>query len=97
MPFMKGKEPVRRTLQYLSSGKLVLKDSVRIFSLNYNTYGEHHAGARAFLFWTIPQLQYKNPNVQIVTLKNMTPSPFIRCYYGELINEVDSDSNHSIF
>lgn len=81
---MKGREPVRRTLQYLSSGRLVLKDKIKIFSLNYNTYGKHHEGARAFLFWTIPQLQYKNPNVQIVTLKNMTPSPFIRCYYGEM-------------
>lgn len=46
MPFMIGKSPVRRTLQYLNAGRLVLKDSIEIFSLNYNTSGDHHEGAR---------------------------------------------------
>lgn len=46
MPFMKGREPIRRTLKYLNAGRLVLKDKVHIFSVNYNTYGDHHAGAR---------------------------------------------------
>ncbi|XP_035893907.1 probable 28S ribosomal protein S25, mitochondrial isoform X1 [Anopheles stephensi] len=84
MPFMKGKAPIRRTLQYLNAGQLMLKDKVKIFSVNYNTYGEHHEGARDFVFWNIPQIQYKNPKVQVVTFKNMTPSPFIRCYFGML-------------
>lgn len=43
---MKGKAPVRRTLQYLEAGKLVLKDQIKIFSINYNTHGAHHEGAR---------------------------------------------------
>lgn len=38
-----------------------------------------------FVFWYVPQIQYKNPNVQILSLKNMTPSPFIRCFYGKLL------------
>lgn len=46
MPFMIGKAPIRRTIRYLELGKLVLKDSIRIFSINYNTYGDHHLGAR---------------------------------------------------
>lgn len=37
---------------------------------------------RDFVFWYLPQIQYKNPDVQISTFKNMTPSPFIRCFYG---------------
>ncbi|XP_052903536.1 probable 28S ribosomal protein S25, mitochondrial isoform X1 [Anopheles moucheti] len=85
MPFMKGRAPIRRTLQYLNAGQLMLKDKVKIFSVNYNTYGEHHEGARDFVFWNIPQVQYKNPKVQVVTFKNMTPSPFIRCYFGKFI------------
>ncbi|XP_017099593.1 small ribosomal subunit protein mS25 [Drosophila bipectinata] len=83
MPFMKGREPIRRTLNYLNAGKLVLKDKVRIFSVNYNTYGDHHAGARDFVFWNIPQIQFKNPEVQVLTLKNLTPSPFVRCYFED--------------
>lgn len=46
MPFMIGRAPVRRTIEYLNAGRLVLKDSIQIFSLNYNTDGEHHEGAR---------------------------------------------------
>lgn len=42
----------------------------------------HFFFLREFVFWHLPQLQYKNPNVQVVTFKNMTPTPFIRCYYG---------------
>lgn len=41
------------------------------------------------MFWYLPQLQYKNSNVQIVTFKNITPSPFIKCYYGNRIFEQD--------
>lgn len=88
MPFMKGKEPVRRTIKYLEAGRLYLKDNIKIFSINYNvgfwSKKKINEGAQAFIFWTLPQLQYKNPHVQVVTLKNMTPSPFIRCFYGEL-------------
>lgn len=40
---------------------------------------------RDFIFWYLPQIQYKNPNVQIVSFKNMTPTPFIRCFYGNFI------------
>lgn len=88
MPFMKGREPVRRTIQYLEAGKIVLKDKIRILSINYNVgrgfNNKIHEGAKAFVFWTLPQIQYKNPAVQVITFKNMTPSPFIRAYYGKL-------------
>ncbi|KAF6214279.1 hypothetical protein GE061_009019 [Apolygus lucorum] len=80
MPFMKGPAPIRRTLKYLEAGKLFLKDRVKIFSFNYNTKGSHHEGARDFAFWYVPQVQYKNPDVQVITFKNMTPTPFIKCY-----------------
>lgn len=46
MPFMIGKEPVRRTVKYLMSGQLVLKNKIQILSINYNTHSEHHRGAR---------------------------------------------------
>lgn len=46
MPFMKGPAPIRRTLKYLESGKLFFRKSVKIFSINYNTSGNHHEGAR---------------------------------------------------
>uniref|UniRef100_A0A336K8H4 Small ribosomal subunit protein mS25 n=1 Tax=Culicoides sonorensis TaxID=179676 RepID=A0A336K8H4_CULSO len=99
MPFMIGKAPIRRTTKYLNAGRLMLKDSIKIFSINYNTYGEHHQGAKEFVFWNFPQLQYKNPSVQCITFKNMTPSPFIRCYYEdgkEILIDVDSKNRIEI-
>lgn len=82
---MRGPAPIRRTIEYLERNKLVLKERVKIFSINYNTKGDNHEGARQFVFWHLPQLQYKNPNIQIVTFKNLTPSPFVRCYLGKLV------------
>ncbi|KAG5314289.1 RT25 protein, partial [Acromyrmex insinuator] len=99
MPFMIGKEPVRRTVKYLMAGKLVLKDKIQIMSINYNTYGSRHRGTRDFVFWHLPQLQYKNPNVQIVTFRNITPSPFIKCYYANgktMLIDIDSKSKDDI-
>lgn len=46
MPFMIGKEPIRRTLKYLQAGKLVLKNKIQILSINYNISGQHHSGIR---------------------------------------------------
>ena len=45
MPFMIGRAPIRRTLNYLNAGKLILKDEIQIFSVNYNIHGAHHKGA----------------------------------------------------
>ena len=44
---MKGRFPIRRTLEYLQKGELVLKNRVKIMSVNYNTSGELSEGARS--------------------------------------------------
>lgn len=46
MPFMKGPAPIRRTIKYLEAGRLVFKDQVKIFSINYNVHGPHHQGTK---------------------------------------------------
>ncbi|KAL0125105.1 hypothetical protein PUN28_004328 [Cardiocondyla obscurior] len=99
MPFMKGLAPVRRTLKYLMSGKLILKDTIQILSINYNSRDEHHKGTREFIFWHLSQIQYKNPNVQIATFKDKTPSPFIKFYYEDgktMLIDVDSKNKDEI-
>ena len=51
------------------------------------TQGPNHVGTSEFVFWNVPQIQYKNPDVQIATIKNTTPTPFITCYLedGEIL------------
>lgn len=65
------------------SWDVVFKDSVKVMTVNYNTNGEMGKIARKFVVFNIPQIQYKNPWVQIMLFKNMTPSPFLRFYLGE--------------
>jgi hypothetical protein len=36
--------------------------------------------SQEFVFWNLPQIQFRNPQIQIVTMKNLTPSPFVTCY-----------------
>ncbi|EDK99319.1 small ribosomal subunit protein mS25 [Mus musculus] len=96
---MKGRFPIRRTLQYLGRGDVVFKESVKIMTVNYNTYGELGEGARKFVFFNIPQIQYKNPWVQIMMFKNMTPSPFLRFYLDsgeQVLVDVETKSNKEI-
>uniref|UniRef100_A0A8C7ENU5 Small ribosomal subunit protein mS25 n=1 Tax=Neovison vison TaxID=452646 RepID=A0A8C7ENU5_NEOVI len=96
---MKGRFPIRRTLQYLSQGDVVFKDSVKVMTVNYNTHGELGEGARSFVFFNIPQIQYKNPWVQIMMFKNMTPSPFLRFYLDsgeQVLVDVETKSNKEI-
>lgn len=99
MPFMKGPSPVRRTLKYLEAGRMVLRDKIKIFTVNYNTFEDHHQGARDFVFWCLPQIQYKNPNVQVMTFKNMTPSPFVRVFLedgNDVVLDIDGKGNDEI-
>ncbi|XP_017885431.1 probable 28S ribosomal protein S25, mitochondrial [Ceratina calcarata] len=99
MPFMIGRSPIRRTVNYLNAGRLILKNEIQIFSVNYNTHGDHHKGTRDFVFWHLSQVQYKNPNVQVITFKNMTPTPFITCYYDNgkrMLIDLDSRSKEDI-
>jgi len=102
MPWMKGVAPIRRTTKYLENCGLVFKDRVNIVTINFNDSQqgqEHHSGARDFVFWNLPQVQFKNPNVQIVTFKNLTPSPFITCFLednSKVYFDIDSQSNKII-
>nr|XP_033782595.1 28S ribosomal protein S25, mitochondrial [Geotrypetes seraphini] len=93
---MKGRFPIRRTLQYLQKGEIVFKGSVKVMTVNYNTHGELSEGARKFVYFNVPQIQYRNPWVQIMMFKNMTPSSFLRFYLdtGEQVL-VDIEDKHN--
>lgn len=109
MPFLRGPAPIRRTLQYLDTGKLLFKDRVRVMEVHYNMffkswhqkpkYSDPHIGLREFYFWHIPQIQYKNPQVQIVRFLEMTPLPFVRCWLEDgrdVLFDCDSKSKDDI-
>ncbi|CAL9702601.1 unnamed protein product [Knipowitschia caucasica] len=80
---MKGRFPIRRTLEYLQKGDIIFKNRVKVMTVNYNTTGELSDGARNFVFFKIPQIQYQNQRVQIMMFKNMTPSPFLKFYLDD--------------
>lgn len=41
---------------------------------------------RQFIAEKLPPIQFKNPDVQMVTFKSATPTPIIKIYFGELHN-----------
>ncbi|KAL4226179.1 28S ribosomal protein S25 [Mactra antiquata] len=81
MPFMKGIAPIRRTKQYLEAGKLIMKPEIRVMTLNFNVDQTSSSGAYEFMKWHLPQLKFKNPALQIVKFKNMTPTPFMQIFF----------------
>lgn len=105
---MRGVAPIRRTAKYLADSPVIFKNNVKIMVINYNEPVKHltrktsypnHEGIKEFVFWTLPKIQYKNENMQIVTLKNMTPSPFITCYMrdgSKVIFDIDNQSKDTI-
>lgn len=78
MPFLRGRSPVRRTLQYLEAGKLIFQPEIRIMTINYNVNQKSSSGAYDFQFWHFPQIKFKNPHIQLYKFKNMTPTPCIQ-------------------
>ncbi|XP_065202799.1 small ribosomal subunit protein mS25 [Planococcus citri] len=93
MPFKVGANAIIRTQHYLDAGKIYLNDKIKVFCVHVNSWGDRHKGLNDFLTWHMPQIQYKNPNVHCIVLKNMTPTPFIRCFLdnGEHVI-VDTDN-----
>ncbi|XP_072050403.1 small ribosomal subunit protein mS25-like [Amphiura filiformis] len=96
---MRGKFPIRRTLKYLEAGKVHLRENVRILTINYTRFGKQSQGTRDFVFWHLPQLQFKNPIVQMQTFQDITPSPFIRAFLadgGEVLIDIDGKDKSEI-
>ncbi|KAI3385445.1 hypothetical protein SNEBB_008965 [Seison nebaliae] len=93
MPFMKGAAPVRRTIKYLQNGQLYLRDNIRIISMNYSSKLEEGEGLRRFIFWHLPQLQYKNPDVHCITLEDVTPTSFLTIY---TLDQMNNTKKHHI-
>ncbi|VDP91776.1 unnamed protein product [Echinostoma caproni] len=81
MPFLKGgRLAVTRTRKYLESGRIILQDSVKVIAIHHVPGKKISEGCNELIRWFLPPLQFKNPNVQILTLKNMCPTPFIQVF-----------------
>ncbi|XP_065830030.1 small ribosomal subunit protein mS25-like [Oscarella lobularis] len=78
----KGKYGFRRTLEYLNGGTTYLKENVKTISVHYRTNSRGHEGLQRFWHEKVPQIQYKNPKVQIFSQKNEDPIPLVKVYFG---------------
>lgn len=96
---MKGVAPIRRTIKYLEKGLLEFKDNVRIVTIHFNKEQLASKGTEDFVFWHFAQIQYKNPDIQVVVLNNTTPSPWVQCFFdnGEKLTlDVDGQDKDTI-
>ena len=54
---------------------------------------------REFVFWHWAQLQYKNPDVQLLKWTEMFPNPFIQVYLdtgAEVLLDIDNHNRQQI-
>ncbi len=61
---------------------------MKIITISYNKKQEISRGAVDFVTWFLPQLQFRNPSVQIVTFQGLAPTPFVCCYLRQPNEEV---------
>ncbi|KAB0378602.1 hypothetical protein FD755_010180, partial [Muntiacus reevesi] len=62
-------------------------------------YTDSQMSTLKFVFFNVPQIQYKNPWVQVMLFKNMTPTPFLRFYLDsgeQVLVDVETKSNKEI-
>jgi len=90
---MKGlmgvKYPITMTTNYLKEG-IELRDSIKCVTIHYSEYeaekeemNKLHQSTRKFVELNFNQLQYKNPDVQILVIKNIFPSPFFSFFMAD--------------
>lgn len=72
-----------KRLEFLSSGKLYLKDSVKVITFMYNMHGSNSHGIRQFVKEQLPPIQFKHPNIQFSLIKNRKPTPSINIYLSD--------------
>ena len=90
MPFKKGPAAWRRTVEYMNSFPLILKNKVKVCQVNYHETNEESDGLRRFVFWNLAAIQHKNPGVQCIQLKNLVTSPFIAFHTLDEKNRTDT-------
>ncbi|KAK3751528.1 hypothetical protein QZH41_019420, partial [Actinostola sp. cb2023] len=78
----KGRFPFRRTLEFLSAGRVILKKDVRSVMLSY-THKEESKGLRNFIFKDLPQIQFKNNGVQFIASRNTSEIPKVDVFFGD--------------
>lgn len=78
--WMPGKTPLIQTIKYLEADPIRLRSSVQVMLAHFNENQAASDGLKQFCVWSIPQIQYRNPNVQINIMKEIAPSPFLQFY-----------------
>jgi len=85
----KGSVPLTQSAKYLESDPLHFRNSVQVMLAHFNEAQISSEGLKQFCVWTIPQIQYQNPNIQINILKGMTPSPWLQFFLHDPHTEVE--------
>jgi len=81
--------PLVQSTKYLESDPVFLRDAVQVLLAHFNEKQAASIGLKQFCVWSIPQIQYRNPHVQINILKEMTPSPWVQFYLVDPVTQVE--------
>lgn len=87
--WMLGATPLVRTVKYLEAEPIYFRDAVQVMLAHFNENQASSEGLKQFCVWSIPQIQYRNPNVQINIVKGITPSPWVQFFLHDPHTEVE--------
>lgn len=82
-----GQTPLVQTRKYLEADPIHFRNSVQVMLAHFNEGQSASEGLKQFCVWTIPQIQFKNPHVQVNILKEMTPSPWLQFHLHDPVSE----------
>jgi len=100
MPFLRGFMPIRHTKYWLEKSDLNLRDQVRILCLSFDKENNAHDGAREFEFWHWNQVQYRNPDVQLLRPNMKPPTPFFQAFLlngQQVLIDIDGHDRGQIY
>lgn len=94
------KNPVTSTTRFLEEG-IIFRDCVRCITIHYSEYdceekNRAHEATKKLAEVNFNQLQYMNPDVQILVMRNLLPHPFVTFFLegNERINIESGDRSH---
>jgi len=84
-----GSTPLIQSTKYLESDPLRFRNAVQVMLAHFNEKQAASEGLKQFCVWSVPQIQYQNPHVQINIMKEMTPSPWVQFFLHDPVTEVE--------
>jgi len=89
---------IKAPILFHLQGKIFLRDNVGVMIAGINQNLPNQKGLNDFVYWHWAQLQFNNPDTQLVKIKNLSITPYVQAFLSGFLGLGDntlSDNPHS--